>query len=154
MLILPISLIATNQARRLSSSALIFSNFWIVGPSHPHSHSHPRLHGDHHHHGQDGGRPNRPQKYTPTEFDMDKLRSTFKQLVRDWSEEVGPYAAVTLPVLVISSISRERKNARHVTHPWKMPLSSISPTLALKPGPSLPALLHASPRIDSPFFQA
>jgi hypothetical protein len=47
---------------------------------------------------------------------MDKLRSTLKQLVRDWSEEVGPDATVTSPVLVIPSLFRERKNARHVTN--------------------------------------
>ncbi|KAL7284714.1 hypothetical protein ACG7TL_002020 [Trametes sanguinea] len=29
----------------------------------------------------------RKRKYRPTEHDMDKLRSTLKQLVRDWSEE-------------------------------------------------------------------
>jgi len=47
---------------------------------------------------------------------MDKLRSTLKQLVRDWSEEVGPDAMDTFPILVIPSLSRERKNARHVTN--------------------------------------
>ncbi|KIM41212.1 hypothetical protein M413DRAFT_27609 [Hebeloma cylindrosporum] len=56
--------------------------------THSHSHSHSRLHSDRqHHHGRHDGRPNRRKKYTPTEFDMDKLRSTLKQLVRDWSEE-------------------------------------------------------------------
>ncbi|KAF7976919.1 hypothetical protein HWV62_5320 [Athelia sp. TMB] len=30
----------------------------------------------------------RPKRYKPTEFDMDKLRSTIKQFVRDWSAEV------------------------------------------------------------------
>jgi carnosine N-methyltransferase len=28
------------------------------------------------------------KQYQPTDFDMDKLRSTLKQLVRDWSQEV------------------------------------------------------------------
>lgn len=54
--------------------------------SHTHTHSHDgmktvdprRQHG--HEHGQ--------AKYKPTDFDMDKLRSTLKQFVRDWSEDV------------------------------------------------------------------
>ncbi|KAF8965818.1 N2227-like protein-domain-containing protein [Flammula alnicola] len=33
------------------------------------------------------GGPVPDKKHRPTEFDMDKLRSTLKQLVRDWSEE-------------------------------------------------------------------
>ncbi|KAJ3770051.1 N2227-domain-containing protein [Lentinula raphanica] len=44
--------------------------------SHPHSHSHSHAHS---HSSQ--------KRYKPTEFDMDKLRSTLKQLVRDWSDE-------------------------------------------------------------------
>ena len=31
----------------------------------------------------------RKQRYNPTEFDMDKLRSTLKLFVRDWSHDVG-----------------------------------------------------------------
>ncbi|KAI0062566.1 N2227-domain-containing protein [Artomyces pyxidatus] len=55
-------------------------------PSHSHSHSHPHSHshGAHPHphpHEQKRG------KYKPTDFDMDKVRSTLKQFVRDWSEK-------------------------------------------------------------------
>ncbi|CAK5271691.1 unnamed protein product [Mycena citricolor] len=46
------------------------------GHSHSHGHSHT------HEHGAGSAEP-----YTPTDFDMDKLRSTLKQFVRDWSEE-------------------------------------------------------------------
>ncbi|PPQ79034.1 hypothetical protein CVT25_002343 [Psilocybe cyanescens] len=46
--------------------------------SHSHSHSHSG-------HSLSGG--GAPKKHRPTEADMDKLRSTLKQLVRDWSEE-------------------------------------------------------------------
>jgi len=31
----------------------------------------------------------RKQRYNPTELDMDKLRSTLKLFVRDWSQDVG-----------------------------------------------------------------
>ncbi|KAK7460430.1 hypothetical protein VKT23_009149 [Stygiomarasmius scandens] len=62
--------------------------------SHSHSHSHSDQHGGHSHsHGpshphESHSQPGRKQKrYKPTDFDMDKLRSTLKQLVRDWSEE-------------------------------------------------------------------
>ncbi|KAF9001139.1 N2227-like protein-domain-containing protein [Cyathus striatus] len=68
------------------------------GPSRSHSHSHGSGHGGHghsHSHSHSGaheshhGRSPR-RKYKPTEFDMDKLRSTLKQFVRDWSEEGKP----------------------------------------------------------------
>lgn len=64
-------------------------------PSHTHSHSHPHPHGSHSHsHAHEHDAPSivglhggqGPQrKYQPTEHDMDKLHSTLKQLVRDWS---------------------------------------------------------------------
>ncbi|KAF5367133.1 hypothetical protein D9758_003878 [Tetrapyrgos nigripes] len=54
--------------------------------SHSHHNHHSGGHDQNHGHSHDhGGR--RQKRYKPTEFDMDKLRSTLKQLVRDWSEE-------------------------------------------------------------------
>ncbi|CAL1709816.1 unnamed protein product [Somion occarium] len=57
-----------------------------------HSHSHSHSHGNHSHshstphsHGSHSDPRKRP--YRPTDSDMDKLRSTIKQFVRDWSEE-------------------------------------------------------------------
>ncbi|KAI0705395.1 N2227-domain-containing protein [Earliella scabrosa] len=77
-----------------------------AGPSHSHSHgdshSHGHSHGSHSHshdHSHDGthAHPHHAsvssdsgkniKKYKPTEGDMEKLRSTLKQLVRDWSVE-------------------------------------------------------------------
>ncbi|KZT65003.1 N2227-domain-containing protein [Daedalea quercina L-15889] len=68
-----------------------------TGPSHPHSHGHTRgphshLHPHSHSHNAPGSShghsdPGKQKKYRPTDFDMDKLRSTLKQFVRDWSEE-------------------------------------------------------------------
>ncbi|KZV71234.1 N2227-domain-containing protein [Peniophora sp. CONT] len=49
------------------------------------SHSHG-LGGHSHDHGHDHDSPRRG-KYKPTDFDMEKLRSTLKQFVRDWSTE-------------------------------------------------------------------
>ncbi|KAH9903376.1 N2227-domain-containing protein [Cubamyces lactineus] len=67
------------------------------GHSHSHSHQHPHTHShgsNSHTHGTpstptpSGGREiNKKRKFRPTEHDMEKLRSTLKQLVRDWSEE-------------------------------------------------------------------
>ncbi|KAF8625858.1 hypothetical protein AX17_006754 [Amanita inopinata Kibby_2008] len=58
-------------------------------PSHPqlHTHSHPHGHarGTEHPHIHGGGGDRK--KFKPTENDMDKLRSTLKQFVRDWSVE-------------------------------------------------------------------
>ncbi|KAI0249309.1 N2227-domain-containing protein [Lactifluus subvellereus] len=51
--------------------------------SHEHAHSHP--HGPHSHSSPDEVNPGR--KHRPTDLDMDKVRSTLKQLVRDWSED-------------------------------------------------------------------
>ncbi|KAI0752760.1 N2227-domain-containing protein [Daedaleopsis nitida] len=61
--------------------------------SHGDSHSHSHAHGSHSHshsHGNvhpAGPRVTNGKKYRPSENDMDKLRSTLKQLVRDWSVE-------------------------------------------------------------------
>ncbi|EGO01334.1 hypothetical protein SERLA73DRAFT_179497 [Serpula lacrymans var. lacrymans S7.3] len=59
---------------------------------HSHSNAHSHSHGHSHSHSSpvfsDGhGQSQRPKKYRPTDFDMDKLRSTIKQFVRDWSDE-------------------------------------------------------------------
>ncbi|KAF5350512.1 hypothetical protein D9756_008538 [Leucocoprinus leucothites] len=56
-----------------------------AGPSHNHSHSHSsgHTHSQPHQHGA----PNQLTSFRPGEGDMDKLRSTLKQLVRDWSLE-------------------------------------------------------------------
>ncbi|KAH9474496.1 Carnosine N-methyltransferase [Psilocybe cubensis] len=56
-----------------------------AGTSHSHSHSHSHAQPQPGHSHSNSG-PTRG-KYRPTEADMDKLRSTLKQLVRDWSEE-------------------------------------------------------------------
>lgn len=54
------------------------------GHSHSHSHEPSHSHSGGHSHSHSAG-PRR--KYKPTDFDMDKLRSTLKQFVRDWSAE-------------------------------------------------------------------
>jgi len=53
--------------------------------SHSHSHSHSIGHS--HSHGGSSTRSHRTRTYKPSDSDMDKLRSTLKQFVRDWSEE-------------------------------------------------------------------
>ncbi|KZS96886.1 N2227-domain-containing protein [Sistotremastrum niveocremeum HHB9708] len=64
------------------------------GPSHSHSHGdgQPHSHSHSHSHSQShapGHRPEhrRKRRYRPTPHDVDKLMSTIKQFVRDWSEE-------------------------------------------------------------------
>ncbi len=67
-------------------------------PPHSHPHPHPNLHGHSHSHGSHVNPSTSPEntrgKKRPTDFDMDKVRSTLKQLVRDWSEEVRPASFV------------------------------------------------------------
>ncbi|KDQ06519.1 hypothetical protein BOTBODRAFT_39554 [Botryobasidium botryosum FD-172 SS1] len=53
-------------------------------PAHGHAHGHSHTHS--HDHPYDRIRRRRAP-YQPSEFDIDKLRSTLKQLVRDWSAE-------------------------------------------------------------------
>lgn len=53
----------------------------VLGPSHTDSHS--KTHGHSHSEG-----PTTRKKFRPSESNMDKLRSTLKQFVRDWSSEV------------------------------------------------------------------
>lgn len=57
---------------------------------HQHSHTSGHIHDHSHSHSHSHSTPGsgRPKKFKPTDFDMDKLRSTLKQFVRDWSEEV------------------------------------------------------------------
>ncbi|KAM5536767.1 hypothetical protein V8D89_009485 [Ganoderma adspersum] len=69
-------------------------------PSRALGHAHSHSHGSHSHsHTHEHGAPSvaglngvqgQQGKYRPTEHDMDKLRSTLKQLVRDWSIEGKP----------------------------------------------------------------
>ena len=61
-----------------------------------HTHSHDHQHGDHSHDHNHSGHQSHSRKKDksdkPGDFDMDKLRSTLKQFVRDWSEEVSESA--------------------------------------------------------------
>lgn len=58
---------------------------------HSHAHNHDQSNHTHNHelgHSHGHSSSKRQKRYRPTDFDMDKLRSTIKQFVRDWSEEV------------------------------------------------------------------
>ncbi|KAF9255445.1 N2227-domain-containing protein [Marasmius fiardii PR-910] len=57
----------------------------VGGAKHSHSHSHGHTHEHGHDHSHEA--PRKSKKYRPNEGDMDKVRSTLKQFVRDWSEE-------------------------------------------------------------------
>jgi carnosine N-methyltransferase len=69
-----------------------------------HTHSHSHNHSQHSHahdmvQTQDGPAPaKKRRRHKPTDFDMDKLRSTIKQFVRDWSEEVQTLLSFALSV--------------------------------------------------------
>jgi len=78
-----------DEADESASPTLGQGNGRSPGLSHSHSHSHS--HSSPHLNEQSptqGKHIDTPQKkYKPSDFDMDKLRSTLKQFVRDWSEE-------------------------------------------------------------------
>ncbi|THH09004.1 hypothetical protein EW145_g2315 [Phellinidium pouzarii] len=89
---------------KLFANRLLFVFTLAPGHSHPlseppHSHSRSHNHAHGHSHPSHSAGPSshglshdhsgsKKDGYRPTDFDMDKLRSTLKQFVRDWSEEV------------------------------------------------------------------
>ncbi|KAF8582380.1 N2227-domain-containing protein [Ramaria rubella] len=81
-------------------------------PSSPRGHSHTHAHTQHNH-----------TRYKPSESDMDKIRSTIKQLVRDWahegkSERDACYAPMTDALLEhFSDVSPQERLARRVLVP-------------------------------------
>ncbi|KAF8830345.1 hypothetical protein HHX47_DHR2000643 [Lentinula edodes] len=102
--------------------------------SHSHSHSHsPHSHSHSHSHSQPHSHE-LPKEYKPTEFDMDKLRSTLKQFVRDWSAEgqeeretsYGPMKDALLAHF--SDIPKEERTERpnmHTIYPYVHSFSNV-----------------------------
>lgn len=67
---------------------------------HSHSHSDPSSSHGHSHHGGVTILSAPRKRYRPTEYDMDKLRSTMKQFVRDWSVEVLSFPCVVEGIML------------------------------------------------------
>ena len=83
-------------------------------PPHPnggddHSHSHSHAHGGRHTHSHGSS------DHGTNEGDMDKVRSTLKQVVRDWSEEVSH--APLLNQDQIQTPRREKGSVKRATLP-------------------------------------
>ncbi|KAJ7763152.1 N2227-domain-containing protein [Mycena maculata] len=96
-----------------------------VSPGHTHAHGHGHAHSH-------GGALRNQRRYKPTDFDMDKLRSTLKQFVRDWSSE-----------------GREEREACYrpmrdalLTHFSAVPVSERGRLRVLVPGAGLGRLAH------------
>lgn len=94
--------------------------FAEIEPESTRSHSPSHIHGgdDHSHfHGHGGGHTHSHDSsdHGINEGDMDKVRSTLKQLVRDWSEEVSD--APLLNPGRIQIPRRVKGNARRATPP-------------------------------------
>ena len=86
-------------------------------PSHSHSHDHA---GHSHSHAAPGGyagHGSADSKYRPTENDMEKLRSTIKQFVRDWSEEVDTRNAEFCMRADSNFVCRARRSVISATSP-------------------------------------
>ncbi len=79
----------------------------------PHGHEHSRSHSHGSHIIPSTGQENTRRRKRPTEFDMDKVRSTLKQLVRDWSEEVRliPFV-VCVHIPLKSTLVKKTKQGR------------------------------------------
>lgn len=88
-------------------------------PSHGHSHSHE--HAAHSHGGEESSSKakSKIEKVKPTDFDMDKMRSTLKQFVRDWSAMVRSVLTYFLrpPLTPVHSSSRVSPNGMLRTCP-------------------------------------
>ena len=89
--------------------------------SHPHPHPNPRGH-EHarsHSHGSrispSTAQENTRRRKRPTDFDIDKVRSTLKQLVRDWSEEVSLRCMCPYPSK-IHSCEKQGKDEREASY--------------------------------------
>jgi carnosine N-methyltransferase len=84
----------------------------MAGHSHSHLHGHPQHSHSHGIRAQDGRVPAKKQKrYKPTDFDMDKLRSTLKQFVRDWSEEVSNLIFFPRPQILTEHQGQKERDA-------------------------------------------
>jgi hypothetical protein len=91
------------------------SRVWCDKAGHTHSHHHSQH--SHSHdvpHATNGRR--KQKRYKPTDFDMDKLRSTIKQFVRDWSEEVSKLFPYTLSEVTDTAPGSQRTWGLLPTH--------------------------------------
>jgi hypothetical protein len=84
---------------------------------HSHDHSHDRGHG--HSHAHSGHQPHShssgsTRRYQASPGDMDKVSSTLKQFVRDWSNEVNFYLSIILFELLRDGF-RVKQSATHAT---------------------------------------
>ncbi|KAJ7352117.1 N2227-domain-containing protein [Mycena albidolilacea] len=77
----PVNGAVGHSHENLIPGGLVDLGVQLSSPQTGHSHSHGHTHS----HSHDG--PRNRRRYKPTDFDMDKLRSTLKQFVRDWSAE-------------------------------------------------------------------
>jgi carnosine N-methyltransferase len=122
--------------------------------SHPPGHSHELAH--EHSHGSPlhppAGQKNSRRRRRPTDFDMDKVRSTLKQLVRDWSEEVSAtpsshdeYSSKT----TILQTLRERKKGRRLTSRLRKRYSTTSRISPWRKGMENPISWRASSQTKS-----
>ncbi|KAJ7667264.1 N2227-domain-containing protein [Mycena rosella] len=117
--------LGNTEAESESSATANHHSHEHVSPGHTHSHDHSYSH-------THDGTPQRRGRYKPTDFDMDKLRSTLKQFVRDWSVE-----------------GREEREACYkpmkealLTHFAEIPVSERGCIRVLVPGAGLGRLAH------------
>ena len=102
--------------------------------AHEHSHAHPHERSHSHPFAQSG--PGNGTQQRVSDSDMDKLRSTLKQFVRDWSAEVETISQILFSDFAQDSCvrCREKQNGIRATHrSWK-PLTHTFPASRKKKG--------------------
>ena len=119
-------------------------------PGHSHEHSHPHSHEFLPHPSTVQENPRRRRR--PTDFDMDKVRSTLKQLVRDWSAEVSATSSsrdnYSSKTTIIRNL-RERKKERQATSRSRRRCSATSPISPWRKGMENPRSWPASSQTKS-----
>ena len=118
-------------------------------PGLPHEHAHEHSHGPPLH--PPVGQEHSRRRRRPTDFDMDKVRSTLKQLVRDWSEEVSTTSSCDKYSSKNTNLpkSRERKKGRRATSRSRKHYSTTSRISPWRKGVENPRSWHASSQTKS-----
>jgi hypothetical protein len=100
----------------------------------PHTRPHPHPHGHSHgsHSNSFTGQENTGRRRRLIDFDMDKVRSTLKHLVRDWSEEVRVTSFIICVSTLMKLQSIDERQASCMTRITYVPLScdvlQVTPT--------------------------
>ncbi|KAF8546785.1 hypothetical protein OG21DRAFT_1490828 [Imleria badia] len=97
--------------------------------------------------------PGERGRYKPTDFDMNGLRSTLKQFVRDWSEDVSRVKETNshAPLLIPHPQPRTESIGEHTIYPYIHSFSNIPCKDALLRPVKIPVVLPSNLLPESDF---